>query len=260
MQKRHTAAPQTPPVYNEFRDDNLNEAVWNVAGDYKFTPKINGKKNLDIKTQAMLPENTGEAGFLRHDPYVSNYDKVLTTERINAEEERLARAGLLPQYTKDPYDDMGHFAKTFPTLTGSREGIGNSAKGVIIDELEHKFPGYRQVMEGKGPGQGRFSRQNALYMADNTPNLTDSWIDQILTTPSEKDADDFYNTVISELDDAMNDLQKDINKYKFTLQQRPDFTTAKELLERSEQEMNRYKQQYIKAQENYNKRALDRLD
>lgn len=154
--KKHTAAPQTPPVYNEFWDDNLNEAVDNVAGDYKFTPKLNGKKNPDIKTQAMLPENTGEAAFLRHDPYVSNYDKVLTTARINAEEERLARAGLLPQYVMDPYDDMGHFAKAFPTVKGSRGDIGNSAKGVIIDDLERKFPGYRQVMQGKGPGQSRY--------------------------------------------------------------------------------------------------------
>lgn len=168
--KKHTAAPQTPPVYNEFLDDNINDAVWNVAEDYKFTPKLNGKKNLDIKTQAMLPENTGEAAFLRHDPYLSNYDKVLTTARINAEEERLARAGLLPQYIKEPYDDLGHFAKTFPTVEGSRGDIGNSAKGVIIDELERKFPGYRQVMQGKGPGQSKYNKDHIYtsYMLDPT--------------------------------------------------------------------------------------------
>ena len=215
--KNHTAAPQTPPVYNEFWDDNLNEAVWNVAGDYKFTPKINGKKNPDIKTQAMLPENTGEAAFLRHSPYLSNYDKVLTTARINAEEERLARAGLLPQYTKDPYDDMGNFAKTFPTVKGSREGIGNSAKGVIIDELEHKFPGYRGVMEGRGPRQSKYNKDHiytSYILSPSEEGIIQSKTDAILQDFPRDQLDELYKQHKNYYENEIARIQEQLDYYK----------------------------------------------
>ena len=190
----HNAGRQTPPESMTFLDDNLNDAVMNIAGDYKFTPKVAGQPNRNIKTQAILPENTGEAAFLRHSPYMSNYDKVLNTTSIADEENRLIQAGLMPQFRRDFYG-QDRFSKTFPTKEGPYAGIGNNAKAMIIDELERKFPGYRNVMKGYGPGQSSFEKDRIL----NTSYALDPTEEKIIQRKSDAILHDFPQDQLDEL-------------------------------------------------------------
>lgn len=162
--KAFDAAPQTVPDKVAFLDDNLNAAVEDIVGDYKFTRRLRGQPNTNIVTEAILPEHTGEAAFLRHSPYMSNYDDVLNAQRVNAEETALMRAGLMPYFDKEVYDAAGHYNKIFPTVKGSKSDIGKQAKAGIINYLDARFPGYKDVMEGYGPGQKNYVNQHSYQL------------------------------------------------------------------------------------------------
>lgn len=257
--KIHNAGRQTPPVSMVFLDDNLNDAVMNIAGDYKFTPKVAGQLNRNIKTQAILPENTGEAAFLRHSPYMSNYDRVLNTASVANEENRLMKAGLLPEFRRDYYGP-DRFSKTFPTEEGPYADIGNNAKAMIIDELERKFPGYRNVMEGHGPGQAKYENDRIYtsYMLNPTEEeIIQRKSDAILHDIPSDQLDEVYKQ-------HKNFYENEIER----LQERLDYIKTEPKAEQERlsdlYKMLEHKQEFIiqarKALENaYNERVINDL-
>ena len=257
--QRHNAGRQTPPTFMVFLDDNLNDAVMNIAGDYKFTPKVAGKPNRDIKTQAILPENTGEAAFLRHSPYMSNYEKVLNTERVNDEETRLMQAGLLPEYRPDFYGPES-FAKTFPTKEGPYADIGNNSKAMIIDELDRKFPGYREVMKGHGPGQSKYEKDRIYtsYLLDPTEEkIIQGKTDAILHDFPRDQLDEIYKQHKDFYEDEIANLQERLDYIK------TEPTAEQERLADLYKKLEHKQEFYIqarKALENaYNERIIDDL-
>lgn len=214
--QRHNAGRQTPPTSMVFLDDNLNDAVMNIAGDYKFTPKVAGQPNRNIKTQAILPEHTGEAAFLRHSPYMSNYDMVLNTASISDEENRLIKAGLMPEFRRDYYGP-NQFSKTFPTMEGPYTDIGNNSKAMIIDELDRKFPGYRDVMEGHGPGQSKYenNRVYTSYLLDPTEEkIIQRNTDAMLHDFPRDQLDDIYKQNKDYYENEIANLQDELDYYK----------------------------------------------
>ena len=255
----HNAGRQTPPEYMTFLDDNLNDAVMNIAGDYKFTPKVAGNPNRDIKTQAILPENTGETAFLRHSPYMSNYEKVLNTERVNDEETRLMQAGLLPQYRPDFYGPTS-YAKTFPTKEGPYADIGNNSKAMIIDELDRKFPGYREVMKGYGPGQSKYEKDRIYtsYLLDPTEEkIIQGKTDAILHDFPRDQLDEIYKQHKDFYEDEIANLQERLDYIK------TEPTAEQERLAELYKKLEHKQEFYIqarKALENaYNERIIDDL-
>lgn len=214
--QRHNAGRQTPPTSMVFLDDNLNDAVMNIAGDYKFTPKVAGQPNRNIKTQAILPEHTGEAAFLRHSPYMSNYDRVLNTATVSDEENRLIRAGLMPEFRRDYYG-LDRFSKTFPTMEGPYTDIGNNSKAMIIDELDRKFPGYRDVMEGHGPGQSKYEKDHIYtsYLLDpSEEKIIQSKTDAILHDFPRDQLDDLYKQHKDYYENEIANLQDQLDYIK----------------------------------------------
>lgn len=148
--KGNNPRPQKQPQFQEFADENLNENMWDLIDEFQFYPIVRNKLESGLKTRAIKPENTADAGFLRHQ--LSNYDPVTNSMKKRLEAD-MERTGTLPRYEKGTYDDQGHFAKLFPTVEGGKTDLGNNVKSQVLEALEGKFPGYLDAFEGRGPRQ-----------------------------------------------------------------------------------------------------------
>lgn len=259
LAKVFNAGPQTPPKSINFLDENINDAVMNVAGDYKFIKKLRGQPNKDIVTQAILPEHTGEAAFLRHSPYMSNYDKVLNSTRVGNEENALAKAGLLPYFEKEVYDNAGHYAKLFPTVEGSKSDIGKQAKATIIDNLEYKFPGYKNVMKGFGPGQKAYENTPSYQLNARTGDL-DKYIKQQVgrmnDMPFDK-AQDFYKAYAADLDDQIRGYQEAIDD--FLKQPVKDQAQADKYIKQQKNKMKFWQKYRVELEKAFTEKSLNEL-
>lgn len=242
--------PQKVPYFQEFADENLNENMWDLIDKFQLYPVVRGKLEGNLKTKAILPENTADAGFLRH--RLSNYDYVTNSGKEQLEKDMM-RTGTLPKYDKKYYDYEGHYAKVFPTAEGGKTDLGSNIKSQVLESLEGKFPGYIEALEGRGPRQPVNKKYSLNY--ETVPGYFDSVIRDFNNIPS-KDVKDFYRTYIDDADYHIRTLQQTLGYYNETPESR---TLFKDRIANQMDELKQWQKFRMELDNAYTIRSLNEL-
>ena len=86
---------------------------------------------------------------------------------------------------------------------------------MIIDDLERKFPGYKNVMEGYGPGQKNYVNQHSYQLNALTGNMDQLIQRQLgyMDNMSFDKAREFYKNQASTADDKIRAYQENIEDF-----------------------------------------------
>lgn len=151
---RHNPRPEDIPAPVEYDQKVLNQINDYLSNQYKFTPKLSNATGMpvpndNIVTRAILPEGPNDAGFLRHNPMMSNYDAVLKATNQNigkfAKEGKLKSGEPYSRLNRDPRYE-GQYIIEYKTKNGGYRGQGDRAKRNMLLELEEMFPGFLDAM------------------------------------------------------------------------------------------------------------------
>lgn len=146
--------PQSLPPVTEFEQPNVNKINDYMSRQFKFKPTVNDmfglpKENPNVVTQAILPENLGEAAWLRHNYNMSNYDQVLhsigpTIKKYG--DEGLIDIGIGRSRTVPDPKRPGMYRIQYRTVDNNFADQGDRAKRDMLLKMEELFPGYLESM------------------------------------------------------------------------------------------------------------------
>lgn len=169
----HIAGVQHYPDPVEWESKRLNDVDEFFGKQYNFTPKDLGafppKPDPNIVTEAILPEHTKDAAWLRHNPSMSNYDALLQSQKMQLRNDY--KTGKIPKADDIEPNPVGGFYPLYYDKRGVLHTTESGLKNKIFNKLEEKFPGYIDAMEGRGPGQKKYlesiDQMQRLYMNDD---------------------------------------------------------------------------------------------
>ena len=154
----HIAGTQHYPDPVDWESKRMNDVDEFFGKRYNFTPKNLGtfppKPDPNIVTEAILPEHTKDAAWLRHNTSMSNYDPLLEAHKMQLRNDY--KSGKIPKAADIEPNPAGGFYPLYYDKRGVLHTTEGGIKNKIFNKLEEKFPGYIDAMEGRGPGQKKY--------------------------------------------------------------------------------------------------------
>lgn len=152
--RRHPTRPEDMPAPVEYEQKALNQINDYLSNQYKFTPKISDATgmsvpNNNIVTRAILPEGVDDAGFIRHNPMMSNYDAIF--KAVNQNVGKFVKEGKIKgnkpyvRLVNDPRYE-GQYIIEYKTKDGDYRGYTERAKRDMLLKIEDIFPGFLDAM------------------------------------------------------------------------------------------------------------------
>lgn len=153
----HSTRPEDIPAPVEYEQKALNQINDYLSNQYKFTPKVSNAMGMpvpndNIVTRAILPEGVEDAGFLRHNPMMSNYDAIFRAANQNvskfAKEGKLKSGKPYSRLNSDPRYE-GQYIIEYRTKDGDYRGQTDRTKRDMLLKLEEMFPGFLDAMSNQ---------------------------------------------------------------------------------------------------------------
>lgn len=152
--RHHSTRLEDIPAPVEYEQKALNQINDYLSNQYKFTPRVSNATGMsvpndNIVTRAILPEGPNDAGFIRHNPMMSNYDAILKAANQNVG--KFVKEGKINgnkpnvRFVNDPRYE-GQYIIEYKTKDGDYRGYTERAKRDMLLKIEDIFPGFLDAM------------------------------------------------------------------------------------------------------------------